>query len=212
MSEVEVKKTIKKPVMKKAAVPTESEVKPAPVDVEVSKKPRVSKAKSAESAPVVPVVDAPVVDAPDATKGSKTTGKNIDTIVGVLISKFNLNEKAVREAIAPYLPMSSMYKKKKAVRDPEAPKKYLSSYMHYATDARKNIQGKEGKQFVDVTREVAEQWKHLSPEDKKKYEDIANKDKERFEGEDAAFRVRKGLPPRVKKPVAAVVAPVAVVA
>jgi structure-specific recognition protein 1 len=62
--------------------------------------------------------------------------------------------------------------KKKAKKDPNAPKKALSSYMIYMSQNRARVKEKNPEaSFGDLARLVSKEFKALSPEEKKKYED-----------------------------------------
>lgn len=76
--------------------------------------------------------------------------------------------------------------KKKA--DPNAPKKPRSSYILFSIESRPKITA----QFPnisnrDIPKKLGEAWNNLSLNDKKKYEDLASKDKERFESEQQSY-------------------------
>ncbi len=67
-------------------------------------------------------------------------------------------------------------------KDENAPKKGLSAYIFFCQDERPKAKadGVEGK---DLMKECGERWAKVSEKDKKKYEDMAAKDKERYERE-----------------------------
>ena len=72
--------------------------------------------------------------------------------------------------------------KVKAKKDPDAPKKWRSSYILFCNEKRQSIDTK-GKKMKDVQRELAAAWKKLSEEDKQKYTELAEDDKKRYEKE-----------------------------
>ena len=213
MSETEVKKTVKRPVLKKtdASEPKVAEVvakpkraakpKVSPPDETVPevKKSKKSRAKTEATAEEVAEV-AEVPEVPVDHKGSKTTSKNIDAIIRALIKKFGLDEKVVKSTIADYLPLTSEFKKKKAKKDPDAPKKAPSSYMIFTMENRENVI-KENKdmKFQDITRELGKRWGKLTPAERQVYNDKAKVASEKHKKEDAAYRKEKGLPERVPK-------------
>jgi hypothetical protein len=45
-----------------------------------------------------------------------------------------------------------------------------------------------GIAFTDIPKKIAEQWKELTDEDKEPYNELAKKDKARYEVEIAAYR------------------------
>lgn len=61
-------------------------------------------------------------------------------------------------------------------------KKSLSAYNFFVMAKRKEL-SKDGSSFGDVTRSCAEAWKKLSPDAKKEYETLAQRDKERYESD-----------------------------
>lgn len=80
---------------------------------------------------------------------------------------------------------ASTSKKKK---DPNAPKKPLTSYILFSNEVRKDVEKKlnrKGKDFktTDITRKIGEMWRGLSENDKKPYKDKAEKDKKRYKKE-----------------------------
>ena len=65
-------------------------------------------------------------------------------------------------------------------------KKATSAYWLWLGENRVSItkaHGLEGKKGSEVTKKAGELWKSLGPADKKKYEDLAAKDKIRYEEE-----------------------------
>jgi hypothetical protein len=236
MSEVAVKKTIKKPVLKKTeSVPEATVVPPvddttkatkapkapkapktekvekavenaetseAKVPKERTKKaPKASKAQKAVETVVVSENTVPATPVEPAEKGSKTTAKNIDVILRVLISHFNLDEKLVKNVLTDYLPLTSSFKKRrKAKKDPEAPKKAPSSFMEYNLEQRETvIKENPGIGFKDIAKKIGENWRNLSAEQKQVYIDRASVAKRQYEERDASYRVQKGLPAKVVK-------------
>ncbi len=206
------KTTIKKP--KASVESTEKAVaEKVGASAPVAEAPKVSSAKT--SAPKVakaPKVEAKVADAPAESapvesapaegkqKGSKTTATNIDNIIRVLITKFNLDEKLVKNELAQYLPSSSVYRKTKKARDVDAPKKALSSYMYFTMENRDAVKNSDANMtFQGITKELGRRWSSMTEADKKPYVDKANADKARHDEEDVKYRTGKGLPPRVVK-------------
>jgi hypothetical protein len=88
-------------------------------------------------------------------------------------------------------------KKKRAKKDPNAPKRFeihlmnadcfyraLSSYMFYVKDAREDVKSKHPKAApTEIMSMLGAQWKKIKENDKKKYEEKSKKDKERYEKE-----------------------------
>jgi len=71
---------------------------------------------------------------------------------------------------------------KSKVKDPNAPKRAKSSYIFFCQEAREKLKGSEVKS-KDVMSELGSLWKALPEKKKKKYEEMAEKDKERYKTE-----------------------------
>lgn len=85
-------------------------------------------------------------------------------------------------------------RKKKADKDPNKPKRSMSSFMFFANEKRKEVKDKEPLlKMTEIGKKLAEMWKELSASEKKvlnftadciyrfqKYEDMAKQDKERY--------------------------------
>jgi len=84
-------------------------------------------------------------------------------------------------------------KKKKRKKDPNAPKKALSSYMYFMNRNRARIkEANPDASFGDVARLVAAEFRSLTPDQKKIYEDLAAKDRLRYQKEMSKFVPAKG--------------------
>ncbi|KAF8821590.1 HMG (high mobility group) box domain-containing protein [Cardiosporidium cionae] len=80
--------------------------------------------------------------------------------------------------------------KKKAQKDPNAPKRALSSYMYFAKDKRQDILRSNPSLKSEVTKiskMIGEVWGKLSEKDKIPYVKKAANDKQRYEKEKAAY-------------------------
>eukprot|EP00587_Corethron_hystrix_P005925 CAMPEP_0113306564 /NCGR_PEP_ID=MMETSP0010_2-20120614/5763_1 /TAXON_ID=216773 ORGANISM="Corethron hystrix, Strain 308" /NCGR_SAMPLE_ID=MMETSP0010_2 /ASSEMBLY_ACC=CAM_ASM_000155 /LENGTH=438 /DNA_ID=CAMNT_0000161253 /DNA_START=1122 /DNA_END=2438 /DNA_ORIENTATION=- /assembly_acc=CAM_ASM_000155 len=72
-------------------------------------------------------------------------------------------------------------KRKKSTKDPAAPKRARGSYVFFTYDARPEIMRQNpGIKFTDLGHVMGQYWRALSPEEKRKYEDLASQDKIRF--------------------------------
>ncbi|WFD29567.1 Non-histone chromosomal protein 6 [Malassezia sp. CBS 17886] len=79
-------------------------------------------------------------------------------------------------------------RKTKAKKDPAAPKRPLSAYMFFSQDWRERVKTENPDAgFGDVGRLLGTKWKEMSDEDKKPYNDMADRDKTRAESEKAAY-------------------------
>ena len=76
----------------------------------------------------------------------------------------------------------------KAQKNPNAPKRAKSSYMFYSEEHREKVTASIKKKHPNykgslmglVSKELGANWKKIKPGQKKKYEAIAQKDKERY--------------------------------
>ena len=72
----------------------------------------------------------------------------------------------------------------KRKRDPAAPKRGMSSYLFFCNDKRAEVTAANPTfKGTEVTTELGRLWKKISADDKKKYIQQANDDKERYESE-----------------------------
>lgn len=81
--------------------------------------------------------------------------------------------------------------KKRAKKDPNAPKRALSAYMFFAKDKREEIIKKNPSLKSDISKVgkmIGEAWSKLSAAERGPYEKKAAADKGRYEKEIAAYR------------------------
>lgn len=75
-------------------------------------------------------------------------------------------------------------KTRKTKKDPNHPKHPKNGYLFYSLDVRKRRQDQNpDKNFKEITTLVADEWRSLSAGKKKKYEDLAKKDRARYQKE-----------------------------
>lgn len=68
------------------------------------------------------------------------------------------------------------------------PKKCLSSYMIFVREVRTRVtQEFPDMNALDVMKEVGRRWQSITPQDKTHYQELANKDKERFKRENQQY-------------------------
>mmetsp|Transcript_2189 Transcript_2189/g.3377 ORF Transcript_2189/g.3377 Transcript_2189/m.3377 type:complete len:181 (+) Transcript_2189:64-606(+) len=80
-------------------------------------------------------------------------------------------------------------KRKRAKKDPNAPKGALSSYIIFSNVARNEIKAENPETPVtEVMRIIGERWRAMSAEDKLPFEEMSARDKMRYESEMSAFR------------------------
>jgi len=80
-------------------------------------------------------------------------------------------------------------KKKRATKDPNAPKRGLSAYMFFANEQRENVRSENpGIAFGQVGKVLGERWKALTEKQRTPYEAKAAADKKRYEDEKAIYQ------------------------
>jgi len=84
-------------------------------------------------------------------------------------------------------------KKKRKKKDPNAPKRPLSSYLLFCQDHRAEVKSKLGKDadVKDIAKKLGKMWSKASDEDKKKYEKKFAKAKEVYEKEKKKYESKK---------------------
>lgn len=73
---------------------------------------------------------------------------------------------------------------------PQAPRRFKSAYMFYSTTKHKSIRKEDhGKklQTTDVAKMVAQAWKNLPPDEREEWEEMARRDKARYELEKTMY-------------------------
>ncbi|KAE9459607.1 hypothetical protein C3L33_08495, partial [Rhododendron williamsianum] len=81
-------------------------------------------------------------------------------------------------------------KKKKKEKDPLKPKQPMSAFFVFA-NARRAALVAENKSVVEVAKITGEEWKNMTEKQKKPYEKIANKNKEKYAEEMEAYKQKK---------------------
>lgn len=75
-------------------------------------------------------------------------------------------------------------RQKRGPKDPAAPKRASGAYVFFTNDMRPKVLTEyPGIKFVELGKVLGERWRALTPEQKKKYEDMAVGDKARFQME-----------------------------
>ncbi|KAJ3012685.1 UNVERIFIED_CONTAM: FACT complex subunit [Siphonaria sp. JEL0065] len=78
--------------------------------------------------------------------------------------------------------------KKKVKKDPNAPKGASSSFILYSNATRNQIKEDDPSlSMTDISKKIGAMWKEIGADEKKIYEDLAAKDKERYKREMAAW-------------------------
>ena len=94
-----------------------------------------------------------------------------------------------KEEMKDYVPMEEPGgRKKKAKKDPNAPKRNMSAYFLYSTATRSTVKEENPEaSFGDIARLISANFKALSEKDRKKWDKKAEEDKERYQREMAAY-------------------------
>lgn len=72
-------------------------------------------------------------------------------------------------------------KKPRKKKDPNAPKKAMSAFMFFSNTNREKIKAENpGTSFGEMGKLLGEKWKSMSPAEKVQYEEMAQKDKDRY--------------------------------
>ena len=80
-------------------------------------------------------------------------------------------------------------KRKKSKKDPNAPKKAQSAYILFASKMRSKVKEENPEAgFGELTKLVSERFKNLSPEERKEWDQRADRDKQRYKTEMASYQ------------------------
>jgi hypothetical protein len=84
---------------------------------------------------------------------------------------------------------SKKNKKKKKAKDPNAPKRNMSAYLHFCSTKRGDVkESQPDLSFGEITKVVTASWKALSVEERVPWDEKAAVDKKRYEDEMAAYK------------------------
>jgi high mobility group protein B2 len=94
-----------------------------------------------------------------------------------------------QEEMKHYIPIEEEGgKKKKAKKDPNAPKRNMSAYFLYSIFARPQVKSDHPEaSFGDIARLISAQFKELSDQERKMWDKKAAEDKERYQKQMAAL-------------------------
>uniref|UniRef100_A0A914UY26 HMG box domain-containing protein n=2 Tax=Plectus sambesii TaxID=2011161 RepID=A0A914UY26_9BILA len=106
--------------------------------------------------------------------------------------------------VAAYGGEDALRKRKRAKKDPNAPKRALSAFFFFSHDRRPEVQqGHPEWKVGQVAQELGRFWKALSDEERAVYERKALEDKERYAEEMRDYKATGKLPPSRMKAAAA---------
>jgi len=93
------------------------------------------------------------------------------------------------------MPPKSSSSSTKKVKDPNAPKKAMTSYVLFANDMRPKLKATQPDlSFGEVAKTLGAEWKKAKPETKDHYDKLAAKGKDKYES-DLAYYSKHGCPP-----------------
>jgi len=84
-------------------------------------------------------------------------------------------------------------KEKKDKKDKDAPKRAISAFFYYQKERRESL--KKEQPNLDnkaLISKMSEEWNKMKEPEKTKYNNLAAKDKERYEKEKKAYEAKKG--------------------
>ncbi|KAJ1649584.1 Non-histone chromosomal protein 6 [Dispira simplex] len=80
-------------------------------------------------------------------------------------------------------------KKRRAKKDPNAPKRALAAYMFFSKDVRERVkQENPDASFGEIGRILGDMWNKMPAEKRQPYDALAEADKKRYEQEKASYR------------------------
>ncbi|VDP02661.1 unnamed protein product [Soboliphyme baturini] len=92
-------------------------------------------------------------------------------------------------------------KRKRGKKDPNAPKRALSAFFFFSQGKRPEVQkGHPDYKVGQIAQELGRMWKELTDEQKKKYEEMALRDKLRYENEMKDYKSGKKPAPKTNNP------------
>jgi len=79
-------------------------------------------------------------------------------------------------------------RKKRAKKDPSAPKRNMSAYLFFSNIRRHDVKKERPElSFSEIAKVLSKMWKEMEPEDKKPFDDMARNDKIRYFKEKKEF-------------------------
>eukprot|EP01135_Chromosphaera_perkinsii_P006694 Nk52_evm8s559 gene=Nk52_evmTU8s559 len=127
---------------------------------------------------------------PDATKGeyakkAKKLRSKYERDIIAYSQKFPHGAPPPRKLTKREQAEKLFYSKK---RDPNAPAPARSAYILWANDLRTNLKMRNPQiTFAELQRNIGERWKKTSDTEKKKYQQLADADKDRYEKQQAEY-------------------------
>ncbi|XP_042873071.1 DNA ligase 1-like isoform X1 [Penaeus japonicus] len=91
------------------------------------------------------------------------------------------------------LPGPTRRRKKKRRRQPDMPKKACTPFMHFCAYFKRKLmeEGKEFPQFADFGKRAGELWRNMGDEEKKKFVELSEQDRQRYIKDMKEYEERK---------------------
>ena len=85
-------------------------------------------------------------------------------------------------------------------KDPDAPKRAVGAYVWFTMEERPKIQNEfKGIKFAEMGKLLGERWRGLTPDERKKYDMMASKDRVRLQTELKAYKEKQMLQQKARK-------------
>jgi hypothetical protein len=85
-------------------------------------------------------------------------------------------------------------------KDPDAPKRAVGAYVWFTMEERPKIQQEfKGIKFAEIGKILGERWRGLTPAEKKKYNLMASKDRDRLQVELKAYKEKQTRQQKARK-------------
>jgi len=90
--------------------------------------------------------------------------------------------------------------KKRQKKDKNMPKRAMTAYIFFSNDHRDEVKKNNPEiKFGEVAKELSRMWKEAGPGEKKKYDERAQKDKQRYEKEMVDYKAKHKSSKKSKK-------------
>jgi len=99
------------------------------------------------------------------------------------------DKKRYDEEMKHYVPPKGQKKGRRRTKDPNAPKRALSAFFWFCHDERPAVRSLNPDFKVgDIAKQLGRRWSEVSPDTKRKYEAMAERDKARYEREMEVYK------------------------
>lgn len=117
-------------------------------------------------------------------------GSIVDDMIVLPVTPVPVAEVPAAPVPVPAAPVKKRKKRKK--KDKNATKKAKNGFLFFSMSSRQGIKvANPGYSFADVARHIGQLWRSMSIEDKAIFQEMAEKDKVRYQTEFAAYLLKK---------------------